>query len=102
MATGVLPTVNDSMHAPPSPVAIFPPGYALPALPPAPPPAPNPPNAPQNIPPVPQPQGDDLRLEGREPPVFTGNRTTTDAFIHELKLYQFLNSDHPLIANEAT
>jgi Retrotransposon gag protein len=51
---------------------------------------------------VPQPQGDDLRLEGREPPVFTGDRTTTDAFIHELKLYQFLNSDHPLIANDAT
>ena len=38
-------------------------------------------------------------LQGKEPPVFDGNRQETDHFIHELRLYQFVNTTHPIMTN---
>jgi hypothetical protein len=37
------------------------------------------------------------KLEGKEPTIFSGDRAQVDEFMHELKLYQFLNSNAPLI-----
>ena len=63
--------------------------------PPAPPPGP-PPQLPTNPHPI---QGDDKSLQGKEPFVFDGNRRKTDQFLHELRLYQFVNATHPIMAN---
>jgi Retrotransposon gag protein len=56
-------------------------------------PSPAPPNVPQNL-------IDDEPLQGREPSTFNGNRSKSDEFMHELKLYQFLNDTHPIIRDE--
>ena len=63
--------------------------------PPAPPPGPLP-QFPLNPRPI---QGDDEPLQGREPFVFNGNRQKTDRFLHELRLYQFMNATHPIMTN---
>ena len=64
-----------------------------------PPPAP-PPGPPPQLPPNPSPiQGDDESLQGKEPFVFDGNRQKTDPFLHELRLYQFVNATHPIMTN---
>ena len=64
-----------------------------------PPPAP-PPGLPPQLPPNPYPvQGDDESLQGKEPFVFDGNRQKTDQFLHELRLYQFVNTTHPIMTN---
>ena len=39
------------------------------------------------------------KLEGKEPTVFTGDRAKADEFMHELKLYQFLNSTAPVMTD---
>ena len=63
--------------------------------PPAPPPGP-PPQPPQN----PNPIGvNEELLQGKEPPVFEGDRQKTDHFLHELCLYQFVNAMHPIMTN---
>jgi hypothetical protein len=59
-----------------------------------------PPSPPAVAPPVaaaPNPPGGNGRLEGKEPTVFTGDRGKVDEFMHELKLYQFLNGVTPLM-----
>jgi hypothetical protein len=38
-------------------------------------------------------------LQGKEPPVFEGDRQKTDHFLHELRLYQFVNATHPVMMN---
>ena len=43
--------------------------------------------------------GDEESLQGKEPPVFDGNRQETDRFLHELRLYQFVNTLHPIMTN---
>ena len=61
----------------------------------APPPGP-PPQLPQNL----NPSGiDEEPLQGKEPPVFEGDRQKTDHFLHELRLYQFVNAAHPVMMN---
>ena len=63
--------------------------------PPAPPPGPSP-QSPQN----PNRIGvDEEPLQGQEPPVFNGDRQKTDHFLHELRLYQFVNATHPIMTN---
>ena len=42
------------------------------------------------------PQGNG-KLEGKEPTIFSGDRAKADEFMHKLKLYQFLNSNAPLM-----
>ena len=44
-------------------------------------------------------QGDVEPLQGKEPPVFEGDRQKTDHFLHELRLYQFVNATHPVMVN---
>ena len=44
-------------------------------------------------------QRDDEPLQGKEPPVFEGDRQKTDHFLHELRLYQFVNATHPVMVN---
>ena len=39
------------------------------------------------------------KLEGKEPTIFTGDRAKADEFMHELKLYQFLNSTTPVMTD---
>ena len=39
------------------------------------------------------------KLEGKEPTTFTGDRAKADEFMHELKLYQFLNSTAPVMTD---
>ena len=39
------------------------------------------------------------KLEGKEPTIFSSDRARTNEFMHELKLYQFLNSNAPLMNN---
>ena len=63
--------------------------------PPAPPPGP-PPRLLQNLNPI---GVDEEPLQGREPPVFKGDRQKTDCFLHELRLYQFVNAAHPVMRN---
>ena len=63
--------------------------------PPVPPTGP-PPRLPQN----PNPSGgDEGPLQGKEPPVFDEDRRKTDHFLHELRLYQFVNATHPVMMN---
>ena len=61
----------------------------------APPPGP-PPRLPQNLNPI---RGDEEPLQGKEPPIFEGDRWKTDHFLHELRLYQFMNATHPIMMN---
>ena len=64
-----------------------------------PPPAP-PPGPPPQLPRSPNPTGvDEEPLQGKEPPVFDGDRQETDHFLHELHLYQFVNATHPVMMN---
>ena len=71
--------------------------------PPHPPTPPSPPSrgpSPGPLPQQPNPiQRDDEPLQGREPPVFEGDRQKTDHFLHELRLYQFVNAAHPIMIN---
>ena len=63
--------------------------------PPVPPPGPLP-RLPQNL----NPTGRDKEpLQGKEPFAFDGNRQKTDHFLHELRLYQFVNATHPIMIN---
>jgi hypothetical protein len=57
-------------------------------------PPPNP-----NIPQIPAGGFNDETLQGKEPPLFNGDQLKTDAFIHELKLYQFVNVTHLIMIN---
>ena len=72
---------------------------------PSPPHPPTPPSPPSRGPspgplPLPNPiQGDEESLQGKEPTVFDGNREKTDGFLHELRLYQFVNATHPIMTN---
>ena len=65
---------------------------------------PPPPTPPPGPPPQP-PQNPNLiganeePLQGKEPPVFEGDRRKTDHFLHELHLYQFVNATHPVMMN---
>ena len=64
------------------------------------PPPPLPPPGPPPQLPNPHPiQRDDESLQGKEPFVFDGNRQKTDQFLHELRLYQFINAAHPIMTN---
>ena len=64
------------------------------------PPPPVPPPGPPPQLPNPHPiQGDDESLQGKEPFIFDGNRQKTDRFLHELRLYQFVNATHPIMTN---
>ena len=42
------------------------------------------------------PQGNG-KLEGKEPTIFSGDRARANEFMHELKLYQFLNANAPIM-----
>ena len=42
---------------------------------------------------------DEEPLQGKEPLVFNGNRHKTDWFLHELRLYQFVNAMHSIMTN---
>ena len=65
-----------------------------------PPPSAPPPGPTPRLPPVPHPiLGDDESLQGKEPFIFDGNRRRTDHFLHELRLYQFVNATHPIMTN---
>ena len=64
--------------------------------PPRPPTPPSPPSrgpSPGPLPPQPI-QGDEEPLQGKEPTVFNEDREKTDGFLHELRLYQFVNAAH--------
>ena len=39
------------------------------------------------------------KLEGKEPTIFSGDRAKADKFMHELKLYQFLNANAPIMTD---
>ena len=68
--------------------------------PPRPPTPPSPPTrGPSPGPPLNPIPGDEESLQGKEPPVFDGNRQETDHFLHELRLYQFVNALHPIMIN---
>ena len=54
------------------------------------------PAQPAAVQPAAAPQGNE-KLEGKEPTIFSGDRAKADEFMHELKLYQFLNSNAPLM-----
>jgi hypothetical protein len=64
-----------------------------------------PPPAPLPGPPLQPPQNpnsigvDEEPLQGKEPPVFDGDQQEADHFLHELRLYQFVNATHPAMAN---
>ena len=80
--------------SPPPPRGPSPPHPPTPPSPPSRGPTPGPP--PRLLNPIP---GDDEPLQGKEPPVFEGDRHKTDHFLHELRLYQFVNITHPIIIN---
>ena len=64
-----------------------------------PPPSAPPPGPPPQLP-NPYPiQGENESLQGKEPFVFDGNRQKTNHFLHELRLYQFVNAVHPIMTN---
>jgi hypothetical protein len=69
------------------------------------PPSPLPPRPPSPLilrpPQIPAGGFDDKPLQGKEPFVFNGDRQKTDAFIHELKLYQSVNATHPIMIDPA-
>ena len=73
---------------------------------PSPPQPPTPPSpssrasSPGPLPPQANPiQGDEEFLQGQEPTVFNGDREKTDGFLHELRLYQFVNATHPIMTD---
>ena len=39
------------------------------------------------------------KLEGKEPTIFSGDRARANKFMHELKLYQFLNSNASIMTD---
>jgi hypothetical protein len=95
-----IPTLPISTHC--GPVAPVLRRIPTPPIGPPSPPPPWPPSSP--IPrPLRIPAGgfNDEPLQGKEPFVFDGDRQKTDAFIHELKLYQFVNATHPIMADPA-
>ena len=65
------------------------------------PPPPVPPlGLPPRLPLNPNPIGvDEEPLQGKEPPIFKGDRQKTDHFLYELCLYQFVNATHPVMMN---
>ena len=82
---------------PPTPIYVIPQNRG-PGPPPGPPPNPNPfPNAPPNV--IVPVGGDEIILEGCEPQIFEGDRAKSDEFMHELKIFQFTNADHPIMTN---
>ena len=88
-----LPTQNQFGTTTPNPKPSQQPLGGPPPL--APPPGP-PPRLPQN----PNPIGvNEEPLQGKEPPVFEGDRQKTDCFLHKLHLYQFMNATHPVMMN---
>ena len=82
------------LPSPPPPRGPSPPQPPTPPSPPSRGPSPGP--LPQQSNPI---QGDDEPLQGKEPPVFEGDRQKTDHFLHELRLYQFINTTHPIMTN---
>ena len=65
-----------------------------------PPPLAPPPGPPLRLSQNPNPIGvDEEPLQGKEPPVFEGDRQKTNHFLHELCLYQFVNAMHPVMMN---
>ena len=70
---------------------------------PSPPRPPTPPSLPTRGPspgPLPNPiLGDEEPLQGKEPLAFDRNRQKTNHFLHELRLYQFVNATHPIMTN---
>ena len=42
---------------------------------------------------------DEELLQGKEPLIFDGNRQETNHFLHELRLYQFMNAAHLIMTN---
>ena len=80
--------------SPPLPRGSSPPRSPTPPSPPSRGPSPGP--LPQQPNPI---QRDDKPLQGREPFVFDGNRRKTDHFLHELRLYQFVNTTHLIMTN---
>jgi hypothetical protein len=50
-----------------------------------------------NIPQIPAGGFNNEVLQGKEPSLFDGNQLKTDSFIHELRLYQFVNATHPIM-----
>ena len=62
-----------------------------------------PPPAPPPGPPLPQNPNvvgqEEEPLQRKTPFIFDGNRQKTDHFLHELRLYQFVNATHPIMMN---
>ena len=94
---------QDQFGTTPTPIQCH---FKAPKQPPSPPRPPTPPSPPSRGPspgPLPQPpnpiQGDEEPLQGKEPPIFKGDRQKTDHFLHELRLYQFVNVMHPIMTN---
>jgi hypothetical protein len=54
------------------------------------------PQFPQNLNPI---GWDNKPLQGQKPSTFDGNQQKTDEFLHELRLYQFVNTTHPIMMN---
>ena len=54
------------------------------------------PRFPQNLNPI---GWNEEPLQGKEPPIFDGNQQKTDGFLHELRLYQFVNATHLIMMN---
>ena len=80
--------------SPPPPRAPSPPRTPTPPSPPSRGPSPGPPLQQPNL-----IRGDDEPLQGKEPPIFKGDQQKTDHFLHELRLYQFVNAAHPVMMN---
>ena len=75
-------TIQRKFQVPKQPPS--PPCLPTPLSPPSRRPSPQPPQNPNPI------RGDEESLQGKEPFVFNRNRQTTDHFLHELRLYQFV------------
>ena len=88
-----LPTQNKFGTTTPNPKPLQQPFGGPP--PPVPPSGP-PPQLPQNPNLI---RADEGPLQGKEPPVFEGDRQKTDHFLHKLHLYQFVNATHPIMTN---
>jgi hypothetical protein len=57
-------------------------------------------SSPGPLPPQPNPiLGDEESLQGKEPTTFDRDRQKTDGFLHEVRLYQFVNATHPIMTN---
>ena len=82
--------------------------FKIPRQSPSPPPprGPSPPRPPSRgplpgpLPPQPNPiLGDEESFQGKEPTTFDRDREKTDEFLHELRLYQFVNTTHLIMMN---